>query len=98
MNPRIASCLVASLLFIITFITPTGAKLTAERLVVHEWGTFTTLAGADGALQMWRPLGGASELPNFVYSSYIAKQDRQTGSYGVKCQTFEQVRKEKPVI
>ena len=96
MNPRIASCLAASLLFIITFITPSGAKLTSERLVVHEWGTFTTLAKADGALQMWRPLGGPSELPGFVYKADIAKQDREIPC--IKCQTLALVRMETPVL
>jgi hypothetical protein len=37
-------------------------------LVVHEWGTFTAVAGADGAPTTWHPLLGASDLPGFVYS------------------------------
>jgi hypothetical protein len=35
-------------------------------LVVHEWGTFTTIAGEDGAAAQWLPLGGESDLPCFV--------------------------------
>jgi hypothetical protein len=74
MNLRSASCLAASLLFIISFITPTGAKLTGERLVVHEWGTFTTLAKADGELQYWRPLSGPSELPALFTSLTLPRR------------------------
>src|SRR5262245_16483860 len=35
-------------------------------LVVHEWGTFTAVYGADGAMMEWRPLVG-DDLPDFVY-------------------------------
>ena len=35
-------------------------------LVVHEWGTFTSIAGVDGAAIQWRPLSGPSDLPCFV--------------------------------
>lgn len=39
-----------------------------ERLVVHEWGTFTSIAGKDGVALEWRPLNGASDLPKFVHT------------------------------
>src|SRR5215470_4184515 len=32
----------------------------------HEWGTFTSVQGGDGALLEWRPLE-SSRLPGFVY-------------------------------
>jgi len=35
-------------------------------LVVHEWGTFTSLQGGDGKLLAWKPLV-TSSLPGFVY-------------------------------
>ena len=35
--------------------------------VAHEWGTFTSLQGADGALMDWRPLETV-DLPKFVYN------------------------------
>lgn len=34
--------------------------------VAHEWGTFTSVQGGDGALLGWRPLE-TSRLPKFVY-------------------------------
>ena len=47
-----------------------AVSLTAAppRLVLHEWGTFTSIAGADGAPIDWRPLAGPSDLPSFVYT------------------------------
>ncbi len=38
-----------------------------RRLVVHEWGTFTSIYGADGTMMEWQPLIG-DDLPDFVYS------------------------------
>lgn len=37
------------------------------RLVMHEWGTFTTLADGDGASLEYRPAVGAG-LPEFVFN------------------------------
>ncbi len=36
---------------------------------LHEWGTFTSVAGEDGKPIEWRPLAGPSDLPSFVYTS-----------------------------
>ena len=35
-------------------------------VIVHEWGTFTTVAGEDGQAINWLPLGGPTDLPCFV--------------------------------
>jgi hypothetical protein len=35
-------------------------------LVAHEWGTFTSVAGADGNPVQWAPLTGPPDLPCFV--------------------------------
>ena len=45
-------------------------------VTVHEWGTFTTVAGADGVAMQWTPLGGASDLPCFclLYTSDAADE------------------------
>jgi hypothetical protein len=40
----------------------------SPELVVHEWGTFTSVAGQDGSALFWRPLEVESDLPAFVYS------------------------------
>jgi hypothetical protein len=41
------------------------ADATGE-FVVHEWGTFTSVAGPDGQSIGWYPLSDASDLPCFV--------------------------------
>ncbi len=35
-------------------------------LTAHEWGTFTSIAGADGQAVEWFPLTGSTDLPSFV--------------------------------
>lgn len=66
-------------------------------LVVHEWGTFTSIAGKNGVAIDWRPLNGASDLPKFVYTEADNDGYRKTyapsGKGGVA-----RVRMETPVI
>jgi hypothetical protein len=35
-------------------------------LIVHEWGTFTSIAGQDGRAVEWLPQSGPADLPCFV--------------------------------
>jgi hypothetical protein len=71
-------------------------------LVVHEWGTFTSIAGKSGVAIDWRPLNGASDLPTFVYNATDGDGYRQT--YGSKFEPSQKgsvvakVRMETPVI
>jgi len=69
-------------------------------LVVHEWGTFTSMAGRNGTAVDWRPLDGASDLPKFVYN--IADGDGFRKTYETrrkgKTRTLAKVRMETPVI
>jgi hypothetical protein len=37
-------------------------------LVVHEWGTFTSVSAADGEALVWNPFSGPTDLPSFVYA------------------------------
>lgn len=73
-----------------------------DKLVVHEWGTFTSIAGKTGVAIDWRPLNGASDLPNFVYTDTGDGGYRQT--YGSKFDSSQKgkivakVRMETPVI
>src|SRR5438445_3696842 len=58
-------------------------------LTVHEWGTFTSVAGEDGAAVDWDALGGKDDLPTFVNNfGYRCFKWRLTGT----------VRMETPVI
>jgi hypothetical protein len=48
--------------------SPVASSHTADPadFAVHEWGTFTTVAGQDGGAIDWLPLGGPTDLPCFV--------------------------------
>ena len=73
------------------------AKFSPNDLVVHEWGTFTSIAGKNGVAIDWRPLNGASDLPKFVYTS--ANKDGWRGSYNDPGKgRVAKVRMETPVI
>jgi hypothetical protein len=51
---------------LIVAVTAQERSRAAAELTVHEWGTFTSIAGSDGRAMEWRPLSGPSELPCFV--------------------------------
>ena len=57
-------------------------------LVVHEWGTFTSVAGRDGKAEVWLPLSGEDDLPCFV--------DRV--AFGIKPNLSGTIRMETPVL
>src|SRR5260370_7291396 len=42
------------------------ARTVYSGLTAHEWGTFTSIAGADGQAVEWFPLTGSTHLPSFV--------------------------------
>jgi hypothetical protein len=44
----------------------TVARPTYAGLTVHEWGTFTSIAGGNGEAVEWLPLTGSTDLPSFV--------------------------------
>src|SRR2546421_1605762 len=48
------------------------AKASKDSLIVHEWGTFTSIAGKDGVALEWRPLNGSTDLPKFVHTMQSA--------------------------
>lgn len=59
-----------------------------EPFTVHEWGTFTSIAGEDGRAVAWLPQSGGNDLPCFV--------ERTSGN--VKGYLRGTVRMETPVI
>lgn len=81
-----------------TALTRTGKKnVPAEnRLVVHEWGTFTSIAGKDGVALEWRPLNGPSDLPKFVHT--IAEGSRGLRHVPGKGELTAAIRMETPVL
>ena len=57
---RLLACVV-----LVTFVAALGGQAPVA-VTVHEWGTFTSIAGPDGKAMQWLPLGGPTDLPCFV--------------------------------
>lgn len=74
-----------------------GAQAKESDLIVHEWGTFTSIAGKNGVALDWRPLNGPSDLPGFVYTENEADGYRNTHERGGKG-VVAKVRMETPVV
>ena len=95
----IACYTVLSLTLLDFGVTETVAA-SSNDLVVHEWGTFTTVSGKKGTTLDWRPLSGASDLPSFVYK--LTDEDGFRGTYDAKPvgkdSKLVKVRMETPVI
>jgi hypothetical protein len=66
-------------------------------LTVHEWGTFTSVAGVDGKPVEWLPISEPSDLPRFVTDTnpYTVKVQSLTGNVPAVRGT---VRMETPVL
>jgi hypothetical protein len=60
-------------------------------MTVHEWGTFTAIAGSDGRAIEWLPLGlprfpASTDLPKFVeHISDVNRHFRAAGSIRGSC-------------
>ncbi|MEP7341252.1 MAG: hypothetical protein ABI977_26215, partial [Acidobacteriota bacterium] len=104
MYARIISKLAIAFLFVATLFASAATILDAKdnssdrlpnRLIVHEWGTFTSVSDSSGKAQQWSPLSGPSDLPDFVYRS---KEDRSSAQGRcLKCE-LALVRMETPVL
>lgn len=67
-----------------------------NRLIVHEWGTFTAVYGADGTMLEWRPLDAVSDLPSFVYERATANPTQRAIERKDRISTYQ--RMETPVL
>lgn len=61
----------------------------SEDVTIHEWGTFTSIAGDDGQSVEWHPQTGSTDLPKFV--EHLEGADFKGGLRGT-------VRMETPVL
>jgi len=55
-----------SLCFFLVVSSPQEQEKKDSGLVAHEWGTFTSIAGAHGEAVVWQPQLEKDDLPNFV--------------------------------
>ena len=81
-----------------TLLTILAAALAASTLprpeapIVHEWGTFTSIASEDGGALEWRPLNGPIDLPGFVLSTCLERR------FNIKLNWRARIRMETPVL
>ncbi len=50
----------------VLLIAADTGKVQSDGLTIHEWGTFTSVAGEDGSAIDWDALGCKTDLPGFV--------------------------------
>jgi len=76
-----------------------GSLMANGGYVAHEWGTFTSVQGADGVPLEWNPLT-SSELPGFVHdwSKPLGEPRRHLTGFGGKTAFRTLQRMETPVI
>jgi hypothetical protein len=114
MIPRITSRFIAGCLLAFAVAAFVGVRLSAQdnsaikaekksvlatdRLVVHEWGTFTSIAGRDGVALDWRPLNGPSDLPKFVHTIQEGNDGLRHRAVQGKDSMTARVRMETPVL
>jgi hypothetical protein len=109
MITRLAAVVVlpAAVLLSTAIVTgPTRDQPSKDGLTVHEWGTFTTVAGVDGRAIDWLPLGGPEDLPCFVEHfnnlsliKIILADDQPPPDYQTARSTLHgKVRMETPVL
>ncbi|PYQ23904.1 MAG: hypothetical protein DMF79_02855 [Acidobacteria bacterium] len=97
MAPWRASLIVAAVVAAVSGFPQTGSD---PGLIVHEWGTFTSVVDEAGRPMEWRPFGRPSDLPGFVYGAHDdgagAGPGAPTGS--IKPWLRALVRLETPVV
>src|SRR5206468_5350870 len=89
MRHSITAVIVSAATAITSSATPASTRTSDPiALTVHEWGTFTSIAGPDGAAVDWHALAGPSDLPCFVERS----------AFNIKGALAGTVRMETPVL
>lgn len=86
MRPALKSAVLAATA--VAFLAGADLKTVGGLTAVHEWGTFSSVAGEDGSPVAWAPLAGPADLPCFVERSPVIH----------KVGTVSPVRMETPVL
>ena len=66
MKRKVVLSMVAVLLLLLVVTIALTKAADQVGLTVHEWGTFTSVAGVNGDAVAWRTYGGPGDLPCFV--------------------------------
>jgi hypothetical protein len=59
---------VAPVLAVTAFLLTAADGPKTQELTIHEWGTFTSVAGEDGSAILWNSISCPNDLPRFVNS------------------------------
>ena len=105
----IVAVLALTTLLGVTIYASKDDNATPANLTVHEWGTFTSVAGRDGKAVHWLPLAGPNDLPCFVeyfqnrlYKSFgpiVAEVQKAPVDYAkARSQLLGPIRMETPVL
>ena len=78
-----------NVMLVILAACSTRLMASSDLRAVHEWGTFTSVAGEDGRAMSWEPLSGPNDLPCFVHR--LDQRNLKVAEYGT-------VRMETPVL
>jgi hypothetical protein len=95
MRKHLSALILLAGALVATTALPQGSTPT-DSLVVHEWGTFTSVAGPDGKAVEWTPFSGPSDLPCFV--TLLNPTSLKTGPKGYLPTVKATVRMETPVL
>lgn len=92
-------CVSSILVLLASAVTASPQTPADLGLVVHEWGTFTSVVEENGLPMEWRPFGRPSDLPAFVYSARadgcdVGPPERSGGKQSLRAL----VRLETPVV
>lgn len=74
----------------------TGEQARVSAMTVHEWGTFTSVAGEGGQAVKWQPFGRPTDLPCFV--TLLNPTNLKFGPGGYLPSLKASVRMETPVL
>lgn len=74
MRRALSVLLVSAAFALVTAGAAVRAFQSHSGLTVHEWGTFTSVAGPNGQSVNWQPLSGPQDLPCFV-DREVARQN-----------------------
>src|SRR5437773_2360997 len=97
MRKRLGLIALLSVVAVVSIAAQSQNATSANKLTVHEWGTFTSVAGPNGQAIEWIPLNGPSELPCFV-KNLNAALSVKVPIGGLLNQMKATVRMETPVV
>lgn len=93
--------LLSMVALMVLLVSLTEGATTSEEgagLVVHEWGTFTSILGDDGLPLTWRPFTASDDLPGFVYRLGPFHAEARRDWRSIKTSLSAPARLETPVL